>query len=34
MNWNSKEFLLLIEAFRLQEVLWNSKNPLKNHDAW
>jgi hypothetical protein len=27
MDWDSKEYLNLIEEFRLQEVLWNSKNP-------
>lgn len=39
MDWDSKESLNLIEAFRLQEVLWNPKYPSyfsKNtkHDAW
>ncbi|KAF0756215.1 MADF domain-containing protein [Aphis craccivora] len=39
MDRDSKESLNLIEAFRLQEVLWNPKHPSyfsKNtkHDAW
>jgi len=39
MDWDSKDCLNLIEAFRLQEVLWDLKNPSyfsKNakHDAW
>jgi len=39
MDWDSKDCLNLIEAFRLQEVLWDSKNPSyfsKNakRDAW
>jgi hypothetical protein len=39
MNGDRKECLNVIEEFRLQEVLWNLKNPSyisKNakHDAW
>jgi len=38
MDWDSKYCLNLIEAFRLQEVLWDLKNPsyfskYAKHDA-